>query len=129
MIGKIVSASEYIRKMRGSGGYPKQERETRDHAYWKKLQVPGSQTSQSIAAYKSLVDEGERVVEVAYKDIVTVGIVLATHIISKDHLAAGIVGIASITEELGDVLDILVAAAKLMLTSSVIDADEEGLLE
>lgn len=115
--------------MRGSGGFPNQERETGDHAYWKKLQVPGSQTSQSIAACKSLVDEGERVVEVGYKDVVTAGIVPATHIVSKDHLAAGIVGIASITEELGDVLDVLVAAAELVLTSGVIDADEEGLLE
>ena len=67
--------------------------------------------------------------KVGYEDVVATRVVLSSHVISKNHLAAGIVGIASITKELGNVLDILVAAAKLMLTSSIIDADEEGLLE
>lgn len=56
------------------------------------------------------------------------GVICATGIIAKDYLRTGIAGEASVADELGNVLDILVAAAQLVLAAGVVDADEEGLL-
>jgi hypothetical protein len=53
---------------------------------------------------------------------------LASIIVSKDDLRARIVGIASVTEELGDIFDVLAAAPEFILASFVVDANEEGLL-
>jgi len=56
------------------------------------------------------------------------GVVQARGIVTENHLRAGIAGEASVADELGDVLNILVAAAQLVLAAGVVDADEEGLL-
>ena len=56
------------------------------------------------------------------------GVVLARHIISQDDLGAGVVGVALGAEKVGDILNILMAATKLVLAAGVIDANEEGFL-
>lgn len=58
----------------------------------------------------------------------TGGIVLAPKVVSKNHLRTWIIGIASITEEFSNILNILTAASEFILASFVVDADEEGLL-
>jgi hypothetical protein len=49
-------------------------------------------------------------------------------IIAENHLGAGIAGVTPITQELCNVLDVLVASTELVRATGVIDANEEGLL-
>jgi hypothetical protein len=59
---------------------------------------------------------------------VTVWVVLPSSIVSKNDLGTRIVGIASITQEFGDILDVLMTAPEFILASGVVNADEERLL-
>jgi hypothetical protein len=63
-----------------------------------------------------------------YEDVVAGGIVLPPSVVSKNDLGARIVGIASVTQEFGDVLDVLVAAPEFVLASSIVNANEERFL-
>jgi hypothetical protein len=63
-----------------------------------------------------------------YEHIMTAGIIHPSHIISQDNLASRIIGIASETEELCNILDILVASVEFIFGAGVIDSYEEGLL-
>jgi hypothetical protein len=53
---------------------------------------------------------------------------LPSSIVSKNDLGTRIVGIASITQEFGDILDVLMTAPEFILASGVVNADEERLL-
>ena len=55
-------------------------------------------------------------------------IVHPTQIISQDDLGTRIVGITTIAEKLGDVLNVLLAPIEFVLGAGVINADQEGLL-
>jgi hypothetical protein len=59
---------------------------------------------------------------------VTVWVVLPSSIVSKNDLGTRIVGIASITQEFGDILDVLMTAPEFILASCIVNADEERLL-
>jgi hypothetical protein len=59
---------------------------------------------------------------------VTVWVVLPSSIVSKNDLGTRIVGIASITQEFGDILDVLMTAPEFILAFGVVNADEERLL-
>jgi hypothetical protein len=61
----------------------------------------------------------------SYQNIVPAGVILARPIITQDHLAAWVIGVALIAEEFGHVLDILMATAKLILAAGVVDADKQ----
>ncbi len=62
------------------------------------------------------------------QDIVARGIIRIRHIITKNDLRTWIIGISSIAEELGDILNVLVAALELVFAAGVVDSDQEGLL-
>ncbi len=49
-------------------------------------------------------------------------------IITKNDLRTWIIRISSIAEELGHILNVLMAASELILAAGVIDSDQEGLL-
>jgi hypothetical protein len=65
---------------------------------------------------------------VQYEDVVTRRIILTAQVISKDDLRVRIVGITSVAEKLGNILDVLAASPEFVLASFVVDANEEGLL-
>jgi len=56
------------------------------------------------------------------------GIIRIRHVITKNDLRTWIIGISSIAEELGHILNVLVAALELVFAASVVDSDQEGLL-
>lgn len=62
------------------------------------------------------------------KNIVACGVIRPWRIVAEDYLRTGITGESSVGEKFSDVLDVLVAAAQLILTAGVVDANEEGFL-
>jgi hypothetical protein len=92
------------------------------------LHVPGSLTSQSIAACHSSASEVQRAEETFYKHVVPRGIIHPAHIISQNDLGARITGIALAAEKFGYILDILVASIELILGAGVVDSYEKGFL-
>jgi hypothetical protein len=59
---------------------------------------------------------------------VACGVIRPRRIVAEDYLRTGITGESSVGEKFSDVLDVLVAAAQLILTTGVVDANEEGFL-
>ena len=58
-----------------------------------------------------------------YKNIVSSRVVLALHVIPKNNLAAWVVRVATIAQELRNVLNIFMASIKFVLTTCVVDAN------
>ena len=56
------------------------------------------------------------------------GIIIALHVISKYDLRSWVIRIASITEELSDILNILVAAIQLVLEANIVNPHQERFL-
>ena len=63
-----------------------------------------------------------------YEDITACRKIPSPQIVSQDHLGLRIIGIASVTEEFGDIFNVLAAAPEFILASLIIDSDQKGLL-
>ena len=63
-----------------------------------------------------------------YQYVMASGKILASVVIPENDLRARVVGVAPVTQELGDVFNILPTSSEFVLASFVVDADQEGFL-